>query len=181
ALEGLLAGLSAARGTGGTAPLPVRAHIFFRNLQGLWACTNPGCTQAPPRNGPCPVGSLHYVPTLTCGCGSRVLELLYCEACGEVFFGGYRRETGLNPNEWYLSPDHPDLEASPDIASLDRDYLRYAVYWPAGPGLAHATMQWTQDGTPRAWRAASFTPADGKVALGGPGYLYYVSAMHVPN
>jgi hypothetical protein len=51
------------------------------------------------------------------------LELLYCEACGEVLFGGYRRETGLNNNEWYLSPDHPNLEASPDMASFDRDYL----------------------------------------------------------
>ena len=181
AVEGLLAGLSAARGASGTAPLPVRAHIMFRNLQGLWACTNPSCTQAPARNARVPAGALHYVPTLTCGCGSRVLELLYCEACGDIFFGGYRRETGLNPNEWYLSPDHPDLEASPDMASLDRDYLRYAVYWPAAPGLAPASMQWTQDGVPRAWRAASFTPADGKVALGGPGYLYYVLAMHSRN
>jgi hypothetical protein len=48
-----------------------------------------------------------------------------------VLFGGYRRETGLNNNEWYLSPDHPNLEASPDMASFDRDYLQYAVYWPA--------------------------------------------------
>jgi ATP-dependent helicase YprA (DUF1998 family) len=128
AVEGLLAGLSAARGTSGSAPLPVRAHIFYRNLQGLWACTNSGCTQAPPRNAPVPSGALHYVPTLTCGCDSRVLELLYCEACGEIFFGGYRRPrvgdpidpvSGLNPGEWYLSPDHPDLEASPDMASLE--------------------------------------------------------------
>jgi ATP-dependent helicase YprA (DUF1998 family) len=180
AVEGLLAGLSAARGASGTAPLPVRAHIIYRNLQGLWACTNPGCTQVPPRNGAPPAGALHYVPTLTCGCGSRVLELLYCEACGDIFFGGYRRDTGLNPNEWYLSPDHPDLEASPDMASMDRDYLRYAVYWPGAPGVTPASPQWTQDGVPRAWRAARFTSADGKVALGGPGYLYYVPAMHSP-
>lgn len=181
ALEGLLAGLSAARGSSGTAPLPVRVHIFYRNLQGLWACTNPGCTQAPPRNGACPAGSLHYIPTLTCGCGSRVLELLYCEACGEIFFGGYRRDTGLNPNEWYLSPDHPDLEASPDMASLDRDYLRFAVYWPSGPGLVPASPQWTQEGVPRSWRPARFTPADGKACLGGTGYLYFVPAMHGAN
>ncbi len=181
AVEGLLAGLSAARGVSGTSPLPVRAHIIFRNLQGLWACTNPGCNQVPPRNAAAPAGALHYVPTLTCGCGSRVLELLYCEACGDIFFGGYRRDTGLNPNEWYLSPDHPDLEASPDMASMDRDYLRYAVYWPGAPGITPASAQWTQDGVPRAWRAARFAPADGKVALGGPGYLYYVPAMHSPT
>ena len=87
----------------------------------------PGLYSDPASERAPPAGALHYVPTLTCGCGSRVLELLYCEACGEIFFGGYRRDTGLNPNEWYLSPDHPDLEASPDMASMDRDYLRYAV------------------------------------------------------
>lgn len=178
AVEGLLAGLSAARGGSGTAPLPMRAHLFFRNLQGLWVCTNPQCSRAPQRSAPCPSGSLHYNPTLTCPCGSRVLELLYCEACGDIFYGGYRRETGLNPNEWYLSPDHPDLEASPDMASLDRDYLRYAVYWPSPRGGAPASPQWTQDGVQRTWRAATFSPSDGRLALGGPGYLYFVPAKH---
>lgn len=181
AIEGLIAGLCAARRTDGAAPLPIRAHIFYRNLQGLWVCTNPNCGQAPHRNEVCPAGRLHYVPTLTCGCGSRILELLYCESCGEIFFGGYRRDTGLNPNEWYLSPDHPDLEASPDMASLDRDYLGYAVYWPAAQGLAPASAQWTQDRVPRMWRAARLTTGDGRVALGGPGYLYYVPAMHGLN
>src|SRR5262249_53518376 len=133
------------------------------------------------RTGAPPAGALHYVPTLTCGCGSRVLEMLYCEACGDIFFGGYRRDTGLNPNEWYLSPDHPDLEASPDMASMDRYYSRYGVYWPGAPGLAPMSPAWTQDGVPRAWRAALYTPFDGKVALGGPGYLYYVPSMHSPT
>lgn len=190
AVEGLLAGLSAARGVSGTAPLPVRAHMLFRNLQGLWVCSDAGCNQAPARTTPTPAGTLHYNPTLTCGCGSRVLELLYCEACGEIFLGGYRRPKigdavdptlGLNPGEWYLSPDHPNLEASPETASFDRDYLSYAVYWPAGAGLSPASPQWTQEGVPRSWRPASFNPADGKVSLGGSGYIYYVPAMHGAN
>jgi hypothetical protein len=66
ATEGLLAGLSSARGITSTAPLPLRAHFFFRNLQGLWACTNPSCSQAPTRSDAPPTGALHYVPTLTC-------------------------------------------------------------------------------------------------------------------
>lgn len=181
ATEGLLAGLASARSVAGAAPMPMRAHLFFRNLQGLWACTDPACHQAPQRAGSPPVGSLHYAPTLTCGCGSRVLELLYCEACGEVLFGGYRRETGLNNNEWYLSPDHPNLEASPDMASFDRSYLQYAVYWPAPARAQPASPQWTQDGVPRTWRAARFSPADGRVQLGGPGFLYFVPSMHGPN
>ena len=186
ATDGLLTALSHARDSAGLAPIPMRVHLMFRNLQGLWVCTDTGCTQAPQRSAPCPTGVLHYVPTLTCQCGARVLELLYCEACGEVFFGGYRREAE-NPNEWYLSPDHPNLEAAPDLASFDRDYERYAVFWPATGSLTPASAQWTQDGIRRTWRAAHLDHIDGRVGLGGalqgvrPGYLYYVPSIHGQN
>ncbi|MCU1336685.1 MAG: box helicase [Bryobacterales bacterium] len=186
AVDGLLAGLCNTRNSQDAALLPVRAHLFFRNLQGLWACSNPQCSVAPARTFPCPVGQLHYTPALTCGCGSRIVELLYCEPCGEVFLGGYRRRDVNNPNEWYLSPDHPDLEASPDMASVDRDYARYAVFWPAENGTQPATPQWTQDGVQRRWQPASFIPAEGKVVHGGGaqarrGFLYHVPQMHGAN
>lgn len=183
ATDGLLTALSHARNNAGLAPIPMRVHLMFRNLQGLWVCTDTGCAQAPQRSSPCPTGILHYVPTLTCQCGARVLELLYCEACGEVLFGGYRRDAG-NPNEWYLSPDHPNLEEAPDLASFDRDYERYAVFWPVTGTLVPASAQWTQDGVRRVWRAAHLDPVDGRVGLGGApqgartGYLYYVPAVH---
>ena len=177
-VEGLLAGLSAAQAPDGASPLPVRAHLFFRNLQGLWACTNSACTEVPvPRTNPVPVGTLHYVPTLTCGCGSRVLELLYCEACGEVMLGGYRKP-GDNPNEWYLSADHPNLEQTPDLASLDRDHLNYAVFWPS-QGSTPVDAVWTQQNVRREWRSATLSNTDGCLAIGGnSGYLYHVPAMH---
>ena len=183
ATDGLLTALSHARNDAGLAPIPLRVHLMFRNLQGLWVCTDPGCGQAPQRSAPCPAGSLHFIPTLTCQCGARVLELLYCEACGEVLFGGYRRHAG-NPNEWFLSPDHPNLEAAPELASFDRDYERYAVFWPATGTLAPASAQWTQDHVVRRWRAAHLDPVDGRVGLGGApqgarsGYLYYVPSIH---
>ena len=186
ACDGLLTALSHARNSSAVAPIPMRVHLMFRNLQGLWVCTDSGCVQAPQRSSPCPTGMLHYVPTLTCQCGSRVLELLYCEACGEVFFGGYRRDAG-NPNEWYLSPDHPDLEAAPDLASFDRDYESYAVFWPATGSHSPASPQWTQDGVRRTWQVASLDPVDGRLALGGAphgarsGYLYYVPSIHGQN
>ena len=186
ATDGLLTALSHARNGAGLAPIPMRVHLMFRNLQGLWICSDPGCGYAPQRSSPCPTGTLHYVPILTCQCGARVLELLYCEACGEVLFGGYRRDTG-NPNEWILSPDHPNLEAAPDIASFDRDYERYAVFWPTTGSLRPASARWTQDGVGRAWQAAHLDPVDGRVGLGGasqgerPGYLYYVSSIHGQN
>lgn len=181
AVDGLLTALSHARGASGMAPLPIRVHLMLRNLDGLWVCTDPTCANAPPRTSPCPSGRLHYIPTLTCRCGSRVLELLYCEPCGEIFFGGYRHPTG-NPNEWYLSPDRPNLEAAPDLSSLDRDYDRYAVFWPAVGQLTPSTAHWTQDGVRRQWRQASFNPRDGSVGVGHqpgstPGYLYYIPTI----
>jgi DEAD/DEAH box helicase domain-containing protein len=185
AVEGLVGGVCAARNAQDSALLPVRAHLFFRNLQGLWVCSNPQCAAAPVRTSPCPVGRLHYTPVLTCQCGSRVVELLYCEACGEIFLGGYRRP-GVNPNEWFLSPDHPDLEASPDMASLDRDYVRYAVFWPAPNGAQPAAQQWSQDLVQRRWQPAFFVAGEGRVAYGGHaqamrGYVYSVPQMHGPS
>lgn len=183
AVSGLLTGLAQAKSEEtGEAPLNMRAHLFFRNLQGLWVCTDEQCTQAPARQAPCPTGRLHYIPRLTCGCDARVLELLYCESCGEVYFGGYREEEGPNPNSWFLSPEHPDLEASTDAASFDRNYSSYAVFWPAPVGLRPQRDQWTLNGVQRKWRAADYSPANGRVRLGGnSGYLYYVPTMHGPN
>ena len=179
ATEGLLACLTAARSPNGYAPLPLRAHFFFRNVQGIWACTNPECNQVQGRTQLCPVGALHYQPTLSCRCGSRVLELLTCESCGEVFLGGYRRADQQNPGTWFLSADHPDLEASPEMAFLDRAHGNYAVFWPAS-GSQPVTSQWRQDNVLRRWAPASLNIQEGSVALGSPGgirgFLY-----HVPN
>jgi DEAD/DEAH box helicase domain-containing protein len=181
ATKGVLACLASARSNDGSAPLPLRGHLFFRNVQGIWACTNPQCSQTVRRNEPCPVGALHYQPTLSCRCGSRVLELLACEACGEVFFGGYRREDPQNSGVYFLSADHPDLEASPEMALLDRDYRNYAVFWPS-TNRAPLTSQWDQVPTRRHWRPATLSTADGAVRLGGGnGYLYHVRAMHRPS
>ncbi len=149
AAEGVLACLCAARSTLGSAPLPLRSHLFFRSLQGLWACTNPQCTEVAARTEACPVGALHYQPTLSCRCGSRVLELLACEGCGEVFLGGYRSLDPQRPGEWFLSADHPDLEASPETAFLDRRFQSYSVFWPtARPAANHAAMGPGQRQTP---------------------------------
>jgi ATP-dependent helicase YprA (DUF1998 family) len=178
AVEGVLACLASARSDQGSAPLPLRAHLFFRNVQGIWACTNPQCDEVTGRTEQCPVGKLHYQPTLSCHCGSRVLELLACEACGEVLLGGYRQpDPDGNSGEWYLSSDHPNLEASPEIAFLERDYQSYAVFWPAN-GHQPIRSDWIQDGVGRRWQAASLNHDDGKLVLTGTvgvrGFLYHI-------
>lgn len=182
AVEGLLTCLTVGRTVENTAPLPLRSHIFFRNVQGVWACTNAQCAEVHERTQRCPVGKLHFQPRLSCECGSRVLELLTCESCGEVFLGGYRRDDPQNPGSWFLSADHPDLEASPETAFLDRKYSNYAVYWQAEPGQIPVTPNWTQSLVQRNWTGAGLSPRDGLVELGQPGgFLYHVPDMHRAN
>ena len=178
AAEGLIAAIAAARTAGGDPALPVRAHMMFRNVQGLWACSDPNCTVAPARTSPVPIGALHNLPSAACSCGSRILELLYCEPCGEVFLGGYRSETA-NPGVWRLTPDYPDLEQVPDRSSAERDYGNYAVYWPAN-GNVPGSITWTEKTIPREWRAAGLDRASGEITVGKApnGYIYYIPSMH---
>jgi hypothetical protein len=175
ATEGLLLCTSAAR----PAPVRLRGHLFFRSVQGIWACTNPRCTRAANRQPSTPVGKLYHQPVLSCGCGARVLELLVCECCGEIFFGGYKRDDPLNPGVFYLSPDHPNLETAPEMAFLDRSYENYSIFWPS-PARSPITPTWSQDNVQRRWQEARLESREASVALGaGPGSRGFI--YRVPN
>lgn len=72
----------------GKSPVPIRSHMFFRGIRGMWACSNPNCDQVD-RKEFVPIGKLYSSPRPTCLCGGRVLELLLCYVCGEVSLGGF--------------------------------------------------------------------------------------------
>lgn len=190
AARGLLRGLVRARIPAAipgdtTAPLPLRVHYFFHNAGRLWACVNPNCSgrtgTTPPGEPTPPIGKLFVEPKPRCdGCGSRVLELLYCQPCGEVFVGGYKQEVDGLANSWFLSPDYPHLERVPDrSASLRRTFEEFAVFWPARGGAlfqsnaAGPRWTWQEDNTPGyQWRPATLVHGDGCLQLGampGPG------------
>ena len=122
------------------AVAPIRAHFFFRNVSGLWACSDPDCTSAHEeyrfdgRN----VGVFYKRPRNICSCGMKVLEVLVCENCGDVFLGGYK----INSNgKSYLSVEKP----------FSNDFASYCVLWK---GEADA-----KDG----WKRVSYNPATGEV------------------
>ncbi len=167
AARGLLRAAIIARNERNEAPLPIRAHFFFHNAGRIWACVNPRCTgrtgHTPTGSPPPPVGRLYSEPRPRCeNCNCAVLELLYCQPCGEVFLGGYKKADDQSPNAWYLSPDYPNLENVPDrSASLARIFGEFLVFWPAeGRRLAKITRQrgpkwqWTQDGASYEWGPA---------------------------
>ena len=58
----------------------------------------------------------------------KVLDLIVCEVCGEVFLGGFRG--GHLGKLEILTTDQPDLENMPDSVSMQRKCGQYAVFWP---------------------------------------------------
>lgn len=110
ALEGLLVGLSKLKNDKHDTIQPQRAHFFFRNIEGLWACSNAQCSEVeqrfayPNRK----VGKLYRKPQASCKCGSVVLEVLLCRRCGEVYLGGWEKREG---NQRYLTVEKDHFAA----------------------------------------------------------------------
>ncbi len=71
---------------------PIRAHYFAKNIEKLWVCTNPNCTEISENEEDRKFGKIYKTPKHFCKCGARVLELLICRRCGEVYFGGYKND-----------------------------------------------------------------------------------------
>ena len=180
AARALIRGLVLARESRGgeeAAPLPLRVHYLFHNAGRLWTCINPGCSgrtgTTPAGSDPPPAGRLYAEPRPRCeDCGGRVLELLYCQPCGEVFIGGYKDEDAAANNAWFLSPDFPDLDRVPDRStSLDRTHGEYLVFWPAnGRPLVRSThagpsWRWQYEGEQVQWRPAALDIAEGRLSL----------------
>jgi DEAD/DEAH box helicase domain-containing protein len=91
ALESLLAALAKLKNEKGDSIQPQRAHYFFRNVEGLWACTNKDCSEVDKYTGR-KLGKLYRRPQASCKCGSIVLETLLCRPCGELYLGGWEKK-----------------------------------------------------------------------------------------
>ena len=173
-----------------------RMHWFFRNIEGIWACTNPGCgcAQAEMEEGRT-AGRLFVSSKILCDNPDethRVLDLLYCEVCGTTMFGGARFPLPGGQGCELLITD-ADIEGLPDrqpARFVDRrTYSEYGVFWPSGEAqLSPDARQWQQpipgSGTNTVlakWKAASLDPATGQVILGnaGPvrGHIYSIDKL----
>lgn len=146
----------------GQSPQPVRGHFFFHNLQNLWACVDPAC-HIPTRetNHNTPIGALYDTHRLTCECGSRVLDLIVCEVCGDVFLGGYKPKNSSG-DFYILTPDQPDLEHMPDRMITHRTCSDYAIFWPTPhEKVEPLKIEWVVDQIKRCWKRATLDPITG--------------------
>lgn len=160
----------------GDAP-SFRVHTFFRSIEGLYAPAWKNAGVEPIEGAPdrqAEVGRLSIeretrrefdIPDV----GPRLLrqlELLYCECCGELFFGGMRSGgSGVAGFLTELLPFEPQLDGLPDAAASQRfeelSSEQYAIFWPTDS----ETAQRGQDSPSNlgAWRPASLEQETGVV------------------
>lgn len=160
----------------------LRAHLFFRNIAGMWACSDPQCSAVTDRSPNRTIGKLHAEPATRCECGARVLELLYCQNCGDVFLGGFAPAGELQQNgvKTMLLADVPELAKLPDQVSLQRTADNYVVYWPRAARSLDAldARTWTRDGqaVEYSFRPSKLTPGSGElwnIANGYTGWSFH--------
>jgi len=164
ALESLLVLLNRSRDAAGGAILPMRSHNFFKNIDGLWACSNPDCTEveAEFRFDGRKLGKLYRQPRSVCTCGGKVLELTICRSCGDAFLGGWLVQEGdacwlsldrdaageqtlyctIWPRKKINRSDHPDsswgnYQFDPLTGVISRRKGEMAVFW-AYPETPHS-------------------------------------------
>ena len=114
----------------------IRFHQLFKYIEGLWGELQPTINDdmsiAVDQYGKetPPVKSLSYVSNEVGDSGNKILELLRCENCGELFFGG-NRKVGDDDS---MSLNYPDLSKMPNFNPTpmvqNKSYKDYAIFWP---------------------------------------------------
>lgn len=102
-----------------------RFHKFFKYIEGLWGELNPDS------NNGAPVANLSYKSKEVGPNNRKVLELLRCENCGQLFIGGNRKK---DDDYITLTLNYPNLEQIPNFNPTpmvqNKNYRDYAIFWP---------------------------------------------------
>ncbi len=156
-----------------------RIHTFIRAIEGLFAAPLPADITASSSER-----SKHFFSDLSVDSGmrygairnglqSRRVDLLYCECCGTLFYGGKRGTTGSS-DKVELLPNDPQAENLPERAKVNQVELNtaeaYALFmptvarfWPLGNDLPEYEESQGQ------WEEAEYDPFTATVSKRKPG------------
>ena len=106
----------------------IRFHQFFKYIEGLWG------ELLPTIDGHGVIGEMKYSPSEVSTDGKhKMLELLRCECCGELFIGGNKKV--IDANRWQLSLNSPRLDHIPNMQATPmvqrKNVDEYALFWPS--------------------------------------------------
>ena len=121
--------------------VPFRAHVLMRSMRGMWACCDPDCSEVTDSRDGRQVGRLYTRPQHFCACGSRVLELLYCDHCGDLGLGGFVVQGSQEGRFVAATP----ADVTPDNEKLvfRRPASSYVWYRPGRPDVLE---KWQHNG-----------------------------------
>lgn len=114
----------------------IRFHQFFKYIEGLWGELQPNinanltmATDADGKEIP-PIKNVIYEAQEVGESGNKILELLRCENCGELFIGGNRKQG----TDDAMSLNYPDLTKMPNFNPTpmvqNKLYKDYMIFWP---------------------------------------------------
>ena len=106
----------------------IRFHQFYKYIEGLWG------ELLPDGDGNGPIGELMFQPKEVSSNGQhKMLELLRCECCGELFIGGNRMQMAYN--QIGMSLNDPNLERIPNMQATPmvqrKELSEYLLFWPS--------------------------------------------------
>ncbi|MDF3071057.1 MAG: hypothetical protein K0R38_6658 [Polyangiaceae bacterium] len=157
------------------APLPTfRLHTFFRSIEGLYAPAVRGASCKSPFGASrrdVPVGALSIDQKSKLHVGDRdlrVFDLLYCECCGTLFFGGMRAKGAASKHlHTELLPQEDNLAGLPDEALSQRfedlSWDDYAIFWPGSWALRAERLMDPDHPDVGAWRKGALDTETGAV------------------
>lgn len=102
AFENLLVLAPLAKDVNGNVLFPARIHLFFRGLNGIYACSNPNCSETHSGDG-IKTGALYTTKIDRCPkCGSKVYELINDRRCGALYYKGFRKKSDIDSFTFYF-------------------------------------------------------------------------------
>lgn len=153
-----------------------RVHTFFRSIEGLFSSADASSGVASEfQNDDRKVGPLDVERDVKLDRSGQIpkrrLELLYCECCGDLFFGGRRSQGDDAYERPELLPTDPKLDGLPDSATSqmfeDLSFDDFAVFWPSNEAPIAASTQ-RQDGSRSVWHPAVLNSTTGQIRQTGP-------------
>lgn len=163
-LNDILTRLSSTLDENGNPLKTLRAHYFFRNVDGLWACSNSNCSEIdedykfPERS----IGKLYRRPQNLCACGGHIFELLTCRTCGTLYF-----------NSWFSVQNGNSVNLVLD-KGIDQDKFNNKVFLPRNAFYEPGDN----------WRLGKFDDKQGTLEytrLGDTNVMYYRKADGAVN
>ena len=111
----------------------IRFHQFYKYIEGIWGELLPDKDTQHDGQIESPIGEVMYTPEEVSSTGEhKMLELLRCECCGELFIGGNRKylqtgKIGMSLNDPKLD-QIPNMQATPMVQR--KKVEDYVLFWP---------------------------------------------------